>query len=304
MSVGHQFVGWALHVIGKQSQARHHIEQVGESYATPARRSQIIRYQFDQQVLAQTCLSRVLWLQGLPESALRTAKFSAETALATGHALTICFMLTDAVCPIALHNGALSEVERFVAILLDYSAKHGLDIWNAWGRSIRGAMLSQQGDVREGLSLLQRAMTDIRPSGFVSRNQAHFGMLAQGLARVGQPARGLAVISEAFTQLGRTKEHWYAAELLRIKGELCLLTGAERAGSAAEVHFQQALELAQQQGALLWELRASTSLARLWQAQSRRTDARETLRRVSDRFVEGSDTPDVKAARTLISELS
>jgi predicted ATPase/DNA-binding winged helix-turn-helix (wHTH) protein len=304
MLVGNQLIGWALHVLGNQTEARRHIEQMGECYAAPVRQSQIFRYQFDQQVLAQALLSRVLWLQGLPETALRTAKVGAEAALATGHALTICIVLTDAVCPIALHNGALSDVERFVAILLDYSAKHGLDIWNAWGRSIRGAMLSQHGDATEGLCLLRRAMSDIRQSGFVSRNRAHFGMLAQGFAHVGQPTRGLAVIDDAFAQLGPDKEHWYAAELFRIKGELCLLAGAEGAESVAEVHFRQALDLARRQGALLWELRASTSIARLWQAQSRTTDARETLVPICDRFVEGFDIPDIKAARALMSELS
>jgi predicted ATPase/DNA-binding winged helix-turn-helix (wHTH) protein len=304
MLVGNQLIGWALHVLGNQTDARHHIEQMGECYAAPVRQSQIFRYQFDQQVLAQAFLSRVLWLQGLPETALRMAKVGAEAALATGHALTICIVLTDAVCPIALHNGALSDVERFVPVLLDYSAKHGLDIWNAWGRSIRGAMLSQHGDATEGLRLLRRAMSDIRQSGFVSRNRAHFGMLAQGFARVGQPTRGLAVIDDAFAQLGPDKEHWYAAELFRIKGELCLLAAAEGAESAAEVHFQKALDLAHRQGALLWELRASTSIARLWQAQSRTTDARDALVPVCDRFIEGFDTPDIQAAKALISELS
>jgi predicted ATPase/DNA-binding winged helix-turn-helix (wHTH) protein len=304
MLVGNQLIGAALHVVGNQTEARHHIEQMGQPFTAPIRQSQIFRYQFDQRVLGQAFLSRILWLQGLPETALNTAKVGAEAALATGHALTICLVLTDAVCPIALHNGALSDVERFVTILLEHSAKHGLDIWNAWGRSIRGAMLSQRGDVTEGLCFLRKAMSDIRQSGFVSRNRAHFGMLAQGFARVGQPTRGLAVIDDAFTQLGPDKEHWYAAELLRIKGELCLLAGAEGAESAAEVYFQQARDLARRQGALLWELRASTNIARLWQAQSRTTDAREALVPICGRFIEGFDTPDIKAARALISELS
>lgn len=92
-------------------------------------------------------------------------------------------------------------------------------------------------------------------------------------------------------------------ELLRVKGELVLREAAPDAASIAEDHFRQALHWARQQGALSWELRAATSLARLWRDQNRARAAREILAPVYDRFTEGFETTDLKAAEWLLDGL-
>jgi predicted ATPase len=93
------------------------------------------------------------------------------------------------------------------------------------------------------------------------------------------------------------------AELLRIKGELLLLEGGLNAAAAAEDHFRQAVDWARRQTALSWELRAATSLARLWRDQARRKRALELLVLVYDRFTEGFATADLRAAKALIDDL-
>jgi predicted ATPase len=92
--------------------------------------------------------------------------------------------------------------------------------------------------------------------------------------------------------------------LLRVKGELLLLQGTPGASAAAEDHFQQALDWARRQGALSWELRAATSLARLQCDQGRPADAMALLQPVYDRFTEGFDTSDRKAAKALLDALA
>ena len=92
-------------------------------------------------------------------------------------------------------------------------------------------------------------------------------------------------------------------ELLRVKGELLLREDAPDATSVAEDHFRQALHWASGQGALSWELRAATSLARLWRDQDRTRAAREILAPVYDRFTEGFETTDLKAAKCLLDRL-
>jgi predicted ATPase len=94
------------------------------------------------------------------------------------------------------------------------------------------------------------------------------------------------------------------AELLRVKGELHLLQGAPGAAAAAENHFRQALDWARQQGALSWELRAATSLARLLRDRDRVDEARDLLAPIYDRFTEGFGTADLQAAKRLIDALS
>jgi predicted ATPase len=147
-------------------------------------------------------------------------------------------------------------------------------------------------------------MNEIRGTGFVQRNRVFSAVMAQGLLAAGQAAEGLSIIDEAFTQPGDNEEHWYAAELLRVKGELLLLEDAPGATVSAELHFRQALDCAHRQRSLSLELRAATSLARLWQSHTRSEEARELLVPIYDRFTEGFDTRDLKAAKSLIDDLS
>jgi predicted ATPase len=123
------------------------------------------------------------------------------------------------------------------------------------------------------------------------------------LGRAGRIADGLAAIEEAVAWTTRNDERWVIAELLRIKGELLLLQGAPDATASAEDQFRQSLDWARRQGALSWELRAATRLARLLRDQGRFGDATALLQPVYDRFTEGFETADLKAARALLDDL-
>jgi predicted ATPase/DNA-binding winged helix-turn-helix (wHTH) protein len=302
--VGHRMIGTALHLLGNQREARGHIEHMLDRYVASVQPSQILRFQFDQRVLAQVFLSRILWLQGFPEQAFRMAQMSVEFARAIGHPLSLCIALADAACPVGLDIGDLASVEANAAILLELSAKHGLHIWNVWARGVNGAVLIRRGDVVTGLGLLSSAINEARGTGFVQRNRVFFGLMAQGLLRAGQAAEGLSIIDEAFAQSGDNEEHWYVAELFRIKGELLLLEDTPGATVSAELHVRQALDCARRQGALSWELRAAMSLARLWQSHTRSEEARELLVPIYGRFTEGFDSRDLRAAKSLIDDLS
>jgi predicted ATPase len=127
--------------------------------------------------------------------------------------------------------------------------------------------------------------------------------LAEGLGRTGQTAEGIAAIDEALGISERHEERWCLAELLRVKGGLLQQAGAPGAAALAEDHFRRALGWARRQGAMSWELRTATSLARLWRDRGRADAARRLLRPVYDRFTEGFETADLKAAEALIAQL-
>ena len=127
--------------------------------------------------------------------------------------------------------------------------------------------------------------------------------MVEALGRIGRVGQGLSALEVAIEQAEETKERWSVAELLRIKGELVRSEGGPDAAEAAEDHFTQALDWARRQGALSWELRAATSLARLWRDQNRTKAAREILAPVYDRFTEGFETVDLKAAKALLHDL-
>ncbi len=301
--VGDRMIGTPLHYLGDQTNARRHIERMLARYVAPVHRSHIIRFQFDQRLRARCTLALILWLQGFPDQAMRTAQSSVGEACAADNALSMCNTLAQAACPIALFIGDLAAAERFVAMLLDHSARHALASWHVQGHCFKGALFIQREDVVIGSQHLRCALDELRTIGFVQRYPAFLGALAEGLARAGQGAEGLVAIDEALALAERDEGLWCVAELLRIKGELVLSEGGPDAAEAAQDHFRQALDWARRQGALSWELRAATSLARLWRDQNRTKAAREILAPVYDRFTEGFETTDLKAAKLLLDGL-
>jgi predicted ATPase len=163
-------------------------------------------------------------------------------------------------------------------------------------------LVIQRGDLKHGLRLLRAALGEPAAIGLAPRLSAV--LIAAASGRAGQVADGLPEIEEMIIRSERTEERWLVAELLRVKGELLLLRVGPGAAAAAEAHFRQALDLARQQGALSWELRAATSLARLLSDRSRSAEATALLQPVYDRFTEGFATADLKAAKALLDHLS
>src|SRR6266404_1441800 len=300
LPIGDRMIGVSLHYWGDQTNARHHIERMLSDYVAPVQRSPLIRFQFDHRVAARVALARILWLQGFPDRARRTAQSAVDDARALDHTVFLCFALTAAACPVALFTGDLAAAESYGAMLLDCSAAHALPIWRAGGHCFHGTLLIRNGDFDSGLRLLRTSLEQPPETGFQPRFTWFLGELAQGLGCAGQIARGLEVIDEALAQSERNEDRWCVAELLRIKGELFLLQGGSGAAAAAEDNYRQALGWARRQGALSWELRAAASLARLLRDQNRSTEAIALLVPIYNRFTEGFETADLKAAKSLI----
>jgi predicted ATPase len=226
---------------------------------------------------------------------------TAEEARAGDHALSLCYALAEAACPVALLVGDLAAAEGFLAMLLDRAARHALALWHAWGRYLDGVLRLKRGEAASGLRLLRTTLGELGETRFVLRYTAFLDALAEGLSGAGQVAQGLVTIDEALARSERHAERWCVAELLRLKGELVLLEGAATGAVAAEAHFLHALDWARRQGAWSWELRAATSLARLRRQQDRAAEARGCLAPVYGRFTEGFDTADLKAAKALLT---
>ena len=132
-------------------------------------------------------------------------------------------------------------------------------------------------------------------------------LLAEACEGPGQGEEGLNALAEALMLVEKNGERLYEAELYRLKGELTLqfnVQSPQSRGQEAEGYFQQALEVARKQSAKLWELRASTSLARLWQQQGKKAEARQLLAEIYGWFTEGFETKDLQEAKALLEELA
>jgi predicted ATPase/DNA-binding winged helix-turn-helix (wHTH) protein len=298
---GERMIGTSQYYLGDLVNAGRHLEHVLTDCVAPTRKWQIVRFEVDQGVASRAYLARIMWLQGLSDQAMRSAERSVADAQATGHAISLGLALALAACPIALFVGDLAAAEHYVEMLLDYSTRHALARWRAFGLSYQGVLLIQRGDLSIGLRLLRAGFDEPGAAGSVPRFFTF--LMAEALGRAGQVTDGLAAIEEAIVRSEMSEERWATAELLRIKGELFLLQGAPGAAAAAEGHFRQALDWARRQRALSWELRCATSLARLWRTQARSNEAREVLAPAYDRFTEGFDTADLRSAKLVLEDL-
>jgi predicted ATPase len=298
---GEGMIGVAQHFLGDLPSARRHLEHVLVGYVTPDQTSHIVRFQTDQRVVWRVFLARVLWLQGFPDQATRAAHSTVEDAHAANHTISLCQALAHAACPLALLTGDLAAAEHYTTMLLDHSTRFALAFWGAWGRSFQGVLVIQRGDVITGLRLLRAGLDEIGEAGFAIFRLIAI-LTAEALRRAGHVAEGLAAIEEAISRAERTEERHTMAELMRVKGELLLSQGAPGAVAAAEDHFRQALDWARRQGALSWELRAATSLARLLRNRGRSADATACLQPIYNRFTEGFGTADLISAKRLLDE--
>jgi predicted ATPase/DNA-binding winged helix-turn-helix (wHTH) protein len=242
-------------------------------------------------VVARAILSRILWVQGHPDQALRAAHDSVEDGLATDHVLSICAALIWA-CPVVLWVGDIPAANRLNAMLLDYTARisRSLTYYQIVGRCFEAALELRQGDTAEK----QRRRRELLREPLISPLQLEIlGTLSEEL-----------VGDEAIARAETGRAGWCAAEILRARGEMIRKRGASDAAFAAETLFRRSLQMARQQDALSWELRAATSLARLWRDQGRLREAHDLLMPVHARFTEGFGTTDLVTAKTLLEQLA
>jgi predicted ATPase len=127
-------------------------------------------------------------------------------------------------------------------------------------------------------------------------------MLAEGLREVARHEDALGALALGLASAEQQGEHWYDAELHRLRGEI-LLDMDGNAVEEAGALFNQSLEIARRQEAKTFELRAATSMARLWQRQGKRDAARALLAPLYAWFTEGFDTRDLQDAQALLEEL-
>jgi predicted ATPase len=163
-------------------------------------------------------------------------------------------------------------------------------------------VVAKLGDVAGGLKILRDELERAGEARFLPRFLLPLGELAACLGKAGEVAQGLATVDEALARCDARNERWYQAELLRIKGELLLQESEHRSVAGAEQYFGKSAALAQNQGALFWELRSTMCLTRARMDQDRRAEAREGLTQVYARFTEGFETLHLKAAKELVGE--
>jgi predicted ATPase len=271
--------------------------------AALAQQPQIIRLRFDMRVSTHYFQARLFWLQGFADQALQVVERNIEEGRAIDHALSFCSVLGQGACPIALFTGDLDTAERYGEMLLEHTERHPVRLWNVWARCFNGLVSAKRGSIDAGLQTLRDGLEEAGEAKFLPRFLLLLGELASCLGDAGETTLALETVDQALSRCERRDEGWYIAELLRIKGQLFLVRPNRGAAAQAEKLFLSSLDRAGQQGALSWELRTATSLARLWKERRRLTEARSLLMPIYARFTEGFATADLRSAKTLLEEL-
>jgi len=178
----------------------------------------------------------------------------------------------------------------------------GAVAWKAFGMMNKGCALALTGKSTDALPMLISGLAAFRSTGATLYGALCLSSLARAYADIGKFDDARRSIDEAITLTQTTKERWYEGEILRTSGEIILLLRDSNAGKA-EAYFERALAIARQQQAKSWELRAATSMARLWRDHGKSQQARELLAPVYGWFTEGFDTRDLKEAGALLEQL-
>jgi predicted ATPase len=180
------------------------------------------------------------------------------------------------------------------------ATEQGFRFVEAGGAMLRGWALMQHGNAAEGRAHIRQGLAQWRGDRVGGNLSLWFDLLAEAYGIVGQGQEGLQVVDNA---LARVEEHGvFGAALCRLKGELLLQQSPDN--DEAATCFHQAIAIAQHQQAKSWELRAATSLAKLWQRQGKREEAYDLLAPAYGWFTEGFDTVDLKDAKALLDELA
>jgi predicted ATPase len=185
--------------------------------------------------------------------------------------------------------------------LIALAIEQGFSLFEAAGSALLGWALVQQNQPEDGIPQILRGIEANAATGY--RLDYQLPLLAEAYRKTGQTEAGLRALNEAENLLDKTGIGHYEAELYQVRGELLLMLNAMNVAQA-ERCFRRAIEVARKQSAKSWELRATTSLARLLAKQDKRAEAHAMLAEIYGWFTEGFDTADLKDAKALLDELS
>jgi len=300
--VGHRILAFSLMLSGDYRAALAHFETAASLYRPDEHRDSALHYGQDIGVSAFVCLSWALWHHGYPDQSARAADRALAYSRQLGHAHTLAQAFSFAGIA-AVFARDVATVHAYSNECIALASEHGFAHWAAIGRILQGWADAQKGEATTGIALIRDGMAASEANGTRSSAPLFLALLAEALALAGKIEEGLAALDDALATAAVSGAKGSNAEIHRLRGEL---TGRLPDPDPAKVEdsFRTALAIAREQGTRGYELRAATSLARLWREQGRRGEARDLLAPLYGWFTEGFDTQDLKEAKALLEELA
>ena len=254
----------------------------------------------DPLVMCGLWLALALWHMGYPDQALARVDAVLERAKGSAHLGDLGAALIFAAW-VRLLRRETKSARELAETALGFNTERGHTFHVAVSDVLLGSALIAGEHDERGLSQISRGISGSSATGAGVFQPWFLAQLAAGHAQLGDPEAGLAALAEAETRSGQSGERWAEAEIHRLKGELLASIGEP--ARKAQRSFLRSVEVAREQQARSSELRAATSLARLWAEQGERRKAHDLLTPIYGWFTEGFETPDLKEARALLEEL-
>jgi class 3 adenylate cyclase/tetratricopeptide (TPR) repeat protein len=254
----------------------------------------------DPHVVILTYLALSLGYLGYVDAARCRAREALSEASKLGHVFSLAWAQLHAFwleCAV----GSPCEIRRHAEQTVSLAIEHGFPFFLAWGLIYSGWSMSSREASEEGYTLIARGLSMHRATGAVAFTAFALTLLAEACNRLGRTTEGLNYLTEAEKIIETANDRFHEAELHRVRGDLL---NASTDHATAEQSYRQALAVAQRQIAKVFELRAATSLARLWRDQGKRAEAHDLLAPVYGWFTEGFDTPVLMEAKALLDELA
>jgi len=300
--VGYRTLAQSLIVSGDYRAALAHFETAVSLYRPDEHRDSAFHYGQDIGVSAFGALSWALWHRGYPDQSARAADRALVYSRELGHARTLAHALYLAGMA-AVFARDVANVYARSNDCVALASEHGFAQWAAVGRILQGWADAQKGEATTGIARIRDGLAASEATGRRGATPLFLTLLAEAQALAGKIEEGLATLDDALAQAAASGERGWNAEIHRLCGELTARLPYPDPAKAEE-SFRTALAIAREQGTRGYELRAATSLARLWREQGRRGEARDLLAPLYGSFTEGFDTADLKDAKALLDELA
>ena len=297
---GHFMVGWVNMALGRLCTARANLERAINVLQPAVGHPGIDTYSVDLRVLCLVYLSWTLVALGYPDQARILSRQACAEAEDLGHHVTLAVAL-DRSTAFAEICRDTATVSRGIEKLSSLGREQSFPYYVAKGNFYRGWAMVEAGRIAEGIALMRAGLSEFQVTGDEEFMPHSLGLLAAAQAKLGELPQALSLVRDALARVTRTGERLFESDLNRIAGDLLLTMGQP---DQAEQCFHKAVAVAREQDARLWELRATTSLARLWRNQGKHTEAQDLLAPIYGWFTEGFDTADLKDAKTLLDELA
>jgi adenylate cyclase len=302
--IGHNNAATAKHYQGCFAASLAHAERVIALY-DPARDR---RAPFHHGFANDPCVTMLgfaawnLWYLGHADRALGRAREGVTLARTLGEPFTLAFALSFETMTHGLRRDWRAQRERATEVIAVADVQ-GFPVWRGAGRMYHGLARVNAGEGADALTEVAEGLELAAGTGHRGGVPAYLLALADGQRAAGRHAAALGAVGSGLAIANETGQHVSDAGLYHLKGELLLATHPA-SSAAAEALFRRALDIARAQEAKSFELRAATSLARLWHRQGQRAEARALLAPVYAWFTEGFDTGDLVEAKALLDELT